>query len=665
MRFCGSCGARLTGAFPAAPITPARPQRASFYPSREASRPFVGREKELAQLLGLRDEANGKLVWAHVSGEPGVGKSRLLEEMAKASEDNGDVVVGAGPHPSRAPVPYAPLVPIVSGLLAIPPSDLAAFAKNEASIAEPIVRAGFAEIASPSGLSGYEDRGRTGAAALALATAIAMAAARAETNRVVIAVDDLQLCDGLTQQVLRELAALSGSTSVLLMTAGFGEKFEADVAQSVRLQGLDPITAEAFMSRHTTLTAEPVAVDARRLVLPLYLEQVEALGSSLTGDESLPPRLADAVAQRLDRLSLSSRRVLQAASVVGDVCPLNWIRRLVDAAELPGLEALANNGIVRVTTEAIEFTHPFIRDLVESAIPAEARRTLHERALQIASDDAAPLEVRAEHAYRAGEPMSALMLLERMGDKALTRGDARAAVLAFRRALELARREMLETGDFMLEGAIVTFSRKLGEALERSGDVAGADGVLREALDLAGPASAERARMLLALGRVAARRDRRRDAVRLLGQALELAERQREREIEARVHVGMARVRRMDGDLEGAASALRRAIEIEQELPETTLDARARTLLELSETLLALGDVEGAGERLTEARLYADQSGATALLAAAVGSLGIVDHHRGQRESAVKQYEDAARISAEAGDGPGHERWRAAALSMA
>src|SRR5205085_1160596 len=77
-----------------------------------------------------------------------------------------------------------------------------------------------------------------------------------------------------------------------------------------------------------------------------------------------------------------------------------------------------------------------------------------------ASDDA-PLEVRAEHAYRAGEPMSALLLLERMGDAALMRGDPQAAVLAFRRGLDLARRELMISGDDALERAMVSFSRKL------------------------------------------------------------------------------------------------------------------------------------------------------------------------------------------------------------
>jgi len=50
------------------------------------------------------------------------------------------------------------------------------------------------------------------------------------------------------------------------------------------------------------------------------------------------------------------------------------------------------------------------------------------------------------------------------------RGDASTAVLAFRRGLDVARRELMITGEVSLDRAIVTFSRKLGQALEASGD---------------------------------------------------------------------------------------------------------------------------------------------------------------------------------------------------
>lgn len=71
--------------------------------------------------------------------------------------------------------------------------------------------------------------------------------------------------------------------------------------------------------------------------------------------------------------------------------------------------------------------------------------------------------------------------------------------------------------------AVLIFARKLGQALTQSGQFTDAEGVLREALDMAGPSGAERARVLGALAQVSLGRDRVKEAQRYLGEALELA----------------------------------------------------------------------------------------------------------------------------------------------
>ena len=163
----------------------------------------------------------------------------------------------------------------------------------------------------------------------------------------------------------------------------------------------------------------------------------------------------------------------------------------------------------------------------------------------------------------------------------MSRGDHWGAVLDYRRALEIARRETLESGDTVYDTAIATFSRKLGEAMARSGDPSGADGVLREALDLTAPRSPDRAKMLLSLGRIAARRDRPRDAMRQFGQALELVAGV-EPTVESHLQVAIGRIRRIDGDPQHAANAYRRALELFVEIGEPS-DVVARTRLELAD----------------------------------------------------------------------------------
>jgi hypothetical protein len=91
---------------------------------------------------------------------------------------------------------------------------------------------------------------------------------------------------------------------------------------------------------------------------------------------------------------------------------------------------------------------------------------------------------------------------------------------------------------------------------------------------------------------------------------------------------------------------------------------RARTLLELADVLIETGEIEVAHDRVVEARELATASGSLALAALAAGTLGVTEHHRTNRVAATQLYQDAARLAAEAGDGPAHERWKSAAKSM-
>jgi serine/threonine-protein kinase len=92
-----------------------------------------------------------------------------------------------------------------------------------------------------------------------------------------------------------------------------------------------------------------------------------------------------------------------------------------------------------------------------------------------------------------------------------------------RRGLELARRELFrgELDDPMR--AVLIFSKKLGEALAQAGDFQDAEGVLREALDIAGPSGKDRASVLGVLAQVANGREKKNEARLFLREAMELA----------------------------------------------------------------------------------------------------------------------------------------------
>lgn len=655
-RFCGECGLRFGSLQPSRALTQPPPP-ANSVPILTAPRgALVGRRTELAELARWSDLASQGLVRVHVVGEAGIGKTRLLTQLAAVATQNGDVVAAAGPHPAGAPAPYFAIHALALALLDVDAAELRMLTAKDGLFTDPISRAGVAELLHPAGLLGTDGRSRAAAVAETLALAIQVAQKRASSGRVLIVVDDLQHCDGLTKAVITRLAHLSESLPALLVTTGT-RALTGDAGDGVAtmlLQGFTTAEAEEYLLGTTGpfgATASP-----EKTYLPLYVEQLRALGLGVGPDEPAFPRLADAILQRIERLDVSARRLLQAAAVLGERCQLNTLVEIMEGKELDAVDRLANDQLITFDDEQVVISHPFIRDVVEASIPAEARKTLHARALAIESAAGSPLEVRAEHAFRAGELVSALVLHERMGDDALARGDASTAVLGYRRGLELARRALLDTGDDGLDRAIGTFSRKLGDALERSGEATGADGVVREALDLAGRDTIERARMLLVLGRVAFRRDKRRDAVRLLGEALEIATRRSDRICAAEAQVELARVRREESDHIGAANALQRAVDLFRDAG-APLAQQASSLVELAESLAEVGDVEEAMRQLERACRMAVEADLPAIAATALGTLATVDELADRSAQAAQRYRDAALLAAKAGDAEARDRW--------
>jgi tetratricopeptide (TPR) repeat protein len=232
------------------------------------------------------------------------------------------------------------------------------------------------------------------------------------------------------------------------------------------------------------------------------------------------------IALRVDTLAPSSRRALQALCVMGNgarTATLGEVLQNKDGLEA-ALEELGRAGMVaREPQGGHRTSHPLLRDVVLAGMPAGVRRDLNRRALTASEKLNTPVEARAQHAYYSGEAFEALLLLEQTADRAALRGDIEGEVLALRRALEMARQEISrgELDDPLR--AVLIFGRKLGDSLIRAGNFADAEGVLQEALDLAGPTGADRARILSALAQVAHGRQRGGDAVGYIEQAIETA----------------------------------------------------------------------------------------------------------------------------------------------
>jgi serine/threonine-protein kinase len=197
------------------------------------------------------------------------------------------------------------------------------------------------------------------------------------------------------------------------------------------------------------------------------------------------------------------------------------------------LHKCLKSGILDQTTSGVRFAHPLYREVAAATIPAGARRDMHARAGEHATQRGTALEVRALPAFYAQNALEALLLLEQVADRCTQRGDDEGAILALRRSLELARRALFRGDLDDPERAVVIFSRKLGDALARAGYLTDAEGILREALDLAGPADSDRAKVLEGLARVARARERFPEATALLHEAIATASRSGARELKS------------------------------------------------------------------------------------------------------------------------------------
>jgi serine/threonine protein kinase len=555
-KFCGECGASVMAAAqrPSSVVEPplavpslAVPKRGgSVAPARKASTdfppeevsgsrlvldgdrirfplPLVGREDDLLWLEDRRNDAKSTLSGARVVGEPGIGKTRLLREFLIISAAAGDTVVVTGPDPVWAEVGYYALRRAIRSLAQLPENG---GSPKEWGAPSAEARRGLLDVFSidekSRGSLSSDDRRFT--AAEALRWALTKAAERSPKSRVILAIDDLHQIDGASRNAFSDAISeppLVPALMVVTYAPGFDPLWPASAPSRV-LSGLPPPVV-AKLLRASGSGSSPSLAEGSRGIAPLYLDQLLRYTREQGG--AAPARLADLIALRVERLPPLARRVLQAIAVYGDNATPDSLKPLLpdttDVAD--GLKNLELGAMIEAGPDGYRTSHPLLREVVLATIPAAVRRGLHAYAADYCEETGAPAEVRAWHEYQAQNSFQALILLESVSARCAARGDIRGTVTSLRRGLELARRELFrgELDDPMR--AVLIFSRKLGEALAVAGDLTDAEGVLREALDIAGPSGKDRASVLGALATVANGREKKNEARLYLREAMELA----------------------------------------------------------------------------------------------------------------------------------------------
>ena len=433
--------------------------------------PLVGRADEMAMLLRRWERArrgDGQLVM--IVGEPGLGKSRLIEEFHSRLADT--------PHTwvewtCSQLLQNTPLHPIAEwGRQRFGGADVPAeyrLADLENSLAQ--VKLDPAENASlmaplldiplpPGRMPSFppEELRRRQLAAL---NNWVMAGARAQP--VVLAFEDLHWADPTTLDVLRGIAE-QGALAPLYIVATTRPEFRPPWSMrshhgTISLAPLDRAQVRDMVAELSARHALPKDVvdnvAARTGGVPLFVEEVTRLlleRGDESGIQAIPPTLQQSLMARLDRLG-PAREVAQVGSVIGRGFSYKLLRDVAgmdDVALRAALERLADADIVLVQglppDSDYRFKHALIQDAAYENLLKSRRQVLHRRVAEILRDRfadtaAAEPEVLAHHFTQAGMIDAAIEWWGKAGDQALRRSAFQEAIAHLGKAIEMADKD--------------------------------------------------------------------------------------------------------------------------------------------------------------------------------------------------------------------------------
>ena len=433
------------------PAAPAPRERQDHTGGRSASSgsgvgagpPIVGRAQETAELHAARSEAAISARFVVIEGEPGIGKTRLAEEIARSATDDGaHAIWGRSDEGGAAPSLWPWLAPLrsIAATVARPP-DL------------------IVELLAGNALP----TGQVSVVQYDLFDAVARLIADATSTQPVVAVlDDLQWADALSLELLGFLAGQDLRNVVFVVTTRELEVGRQDAltdvlasiarrpgSRRIVLHGLSPeATAELLdLVPDGIIDAEvATAIHERSDGNPFFSIELARLvrdeGATLA---DVPRSVGDVVRRRLAGLPAGTRELLGTAAVIGRDVDLALLARSRDQAldaVLDEIDPALTHRLLTSTADApgsLRFSHALVREVILEDLTSLRRARLHLRvadAMEATGADTDHAEILAEHLWQAapvGVGRRAAEALERAATVALGR-------VAYERAEELLTR---------------------------------------------------------------------------------------------------------------------------------------------------------------------------------------------------------------------------------
>ncbi len=681
----------------AGPSSPAAPPAAVPVPAPAAA-PLLGRDAAWTELQRAYEDvtAAGRLV--AVTGEAGIGKTRLAEAFLEWARAGGATTVTATCYEGEADLAYAPFVAALRALLRRPESA----ARRPAVPAQWLAEA--ARLAPELAGSVTPPADSAPGAQMRFFAGISEVICHLLSGPVpgVFCLDDAHWADAASLDLLAYLARRLSDLPVLLVVAW------SDVAGGEpRLRRLLTEAQRTATGRAVVLTrwrpsdvlglvvagAEPSA-DTAAVAARLYRETeglpffvVEYLNALRADPASwaMPPSVRDLLAGRLAGVGQTERQLLQAAAVIGGAFDDDILLMASGRSEeevVGGLERLLARGLIREASAAgdvgYDFSHQQLRSLVYDETTLARRRLLHRRvaaALAARARGEATASLIGHHYRLGGQEALAADAYRRAGDHARGLFANREALGHYQTALALghpATAALHEaSGDlYTLLGEysrglnayesaaaqagaadLARLEHKLGQLYERRGQWELADSHYAEALSRYRPATegADVARLCVDRSRVAYRRGDSAGARALAEEALALAA--NDAEAQAQAHNTLGILARGAGDREAARRHLEESLALAERAGATA--GRVAALNNLARLRGAAGEIDAALELLELAIDLCARQGDRHREAALLNQRADWLHRAGREDEAMSSLKAAVAIYAEIGQESG------------
>jgi len=493
-------------------------------PARPPLTPFVGRQEEVTQLRRCLDGAiHGQGGFVLVAGEPGVGKTRLLSELAIETSDRGLQVLTGRAYETEGMPPYLPFVEALNQYIRgrAPeelPEDLGEVAPYVAKLI-PELRQCLPDIREPPALDPETERYRLFES---VTDFLANVAAR---TPLLLFFDDLHWADDATLLLLQHLARRLAAASLLVvgayrhtevderhpLTAVLAELSRQRLASSIILRPFERKEAAALMEAMLGRTPAARVVDvlyAAAAGNPFFTEElvrnIQEHGHDLADpqaavdDWAIPDSVRHVIGRRLARLGDEANRVLTYSSVLGRDLTLPRVAAVAGRDQDSALdlldEALAAH-LLREQDEGYAFAHPLIQETLYQGLSGPRRRRLHRRvgealeALYGADLQAQNLSELAHHFYQAapGGGPSTKQVVDKAIDYALKAAEGALSQVAYEEAVRLYRVALhaLDHKGKLDEPQRCELLIALGDAEQKAGEPEGSERTLLEAADIA------------------------------------------------------------------------------------------------------------------------------------------------------------------------------------